>query len=190
MQTLARRNPYVGWSVAVGVAFLVSVVIFRRYLPYGPTPLAPNQPPPVVIAMTDTYLVGLSKGDKLWSVRAKNVEIARDRITTTIRDIHDGKIYRDHKVAFRVKAGSGSYNGWTRDLTLGDGIVVEGSEGQKIITRGARWTNGDTTLRNTDPVVFENKWGTFSTQRLEVRLAKREMEMWKVRMQIDLGELR
>jgi hypothetical protein len=176
--------------VAVGVALLVSVVIFERYLPYRPTPLAPKQPPAVVIAMTDTYLVGLSKGDKLWSVRAKNVEIGQDRLTATIKDINDGKIYRDRKVAFRVKAGSAIYDGWRRDLTLGGGIVVEGTEGQKITTRGAKWTSGDATLRNADPVVFENRWGKFSTKRMEVRVARHEMEMWNVRMQIDLGELK
>ncbi len=172
------------------MALVLSVVVFERYLPYRPTPLAPKQPPAVVIAMTDTYLVGLAKGEKLWSVRAKNVEIARDRVTATIKHIHDGKIYRDRKVAFRVKAGSAVYDGWKRDLKMGDGILVEGTEGQKITTRGAKWTSDDATLRNIDPVVFENKWGKFSTDRLEVRVAKREMEMWNVRMHIDLGELR
>jgi len=65
-----RRPSTLTIAIAAGALLLLSVIVFRRYLPYTGMNLAPKQPPAVVMAIENAYLVGLGRSGKLWSIRA------------------------------------------------------------------------------------------------------------------------
>jgi hypothetical protein len=130
--------------------------------------------------MENAYLVGLANGGKLWSIRARSVDLAQNRFVVTLAGIHDGRIYDRGKVALKLRAGRAAYNIYGRDLTLSDGILVEGNEGQRISAPGASWNSFSATLRSSGGVAFESSLGRMTAKTLVVDVRKREMSMWDV----------
>lgn len=168
---------------------LVSIAAFKRYLPYAGIGINPRQAPPVVLAMEDAYLVGLGHNGKLWSTKARKVEIAQNHSTTTLTDIHDGKIFDKGKVALEIKAGRAVYDTYTRDLQLTDGVLITGKEGQRISGDGASWNSATSTLRSIGLVSFEAGSSKVTTDKLLVDMRNKELEMWNIHMSFDLNEL-
>ena len=109
--------------------------------------------------MENAYLVGLGSGGKLWSIRAGSVELAQNRFIVTLAGIHDGRVYDRGRVALKLRAGRAAYNIYGKDLTLSDGILVEGNEGQRISAPGATWNSFSATLRSSGGVAFESGAG-------------------------------
>ncbi|MCL5104022.1 MAG: LPS export ABC transporter periplasmic protein LptC [Armatimonadetes bacterium] len=183
-----RRSLYLGLVIAAAV-LLVSIVAFKRYLPYANINFNLRQPPPVVLAMEDAYLVGLGHNGKLWSTKARSVEIAQNRSTTILTGIHDGKIFDKDKIALRVKAGHAVYDTYSRNLDLSEGILVEGTDRQRITGAGASWNSATSTLRSIGRVSFETASSKVTTDRLLMDLNKKELEMWDIHMSFNLNEL-
>ena len=163
--------------------------MFRQYLPYAGNALSPKQPPAIVLSMEDTYLVGMSDHKKLWSMKAKNVEMTQNRSITTVTGIRDGKIFDKGKPALKVSAGKALYDIYTKNLRLTNGIFIEGNDGQKIRGQGAQWNSSDATLRSIGQVEFENRWNKITTDKLIVNVNTKEAKMWNVRMHIDMKEV-
>lgn len=183
-----KKHPYLSITLAAAAILLISVVAFKRYLPYESAHLAPKQTPAIVIAMEDAHIVGMNHGKKAWSINAKEVQITRGRSVTTINKITDGKVYSGGKVAFNVTAGSAVYNDISRDLYLGGGITATGSDGQNVQARSASWNSSTSTLRSNEQVVFNNKWSKVNTNKLLVNVKDKQLEMWNVKLSFDLGE--
>ena len=158
-------------------------------MPYTGNALSPKQPPSIVLSMEDTYLVGMKDNRKLWSVKAKKVEMTQNRSTTAVTGIKDGKIYDKGKVAFKLSAGSAIYDIYGRNLRLMDGILVEGKDGQIIRGKGAEWNSSAATLRSIGQVEFENRWNKVTADRLLVNVNDQEVRMWNVRMLVDMREV-
>ena len=184
-----RRSLYLGPVIAAAAILLVSIVAFKRYLPYTNINFNLRQPPPVVLAMEDAYLVGLGHNGKLWSTKARKVEIAQNRSTTILTGIHDGKIFDKDKIALRVKAGRAVYDTYTRDLQLSGGVLIDGANRQRITGEGASWNSTTSTLRSIGVVNFETPSSRITTERLVVDLRNHQMEMWNVRMKFRLNDL-
>ncbi len=184
-----KRPGYLVIALLFGAALIASVLVFWRYLPYTGVPLAPKQPPPIVLAMEDAYLVGLGHGAKLWSVKAKKIEIGQNRSSTTITGIEDGRIYDRGKVALNVKAGRADYDVLTRNLTLSKGIFIQGLAGQSVRADGATWNSFASTLRSSGRVSFVSGSSSMVADSLVVNLRKREMEMWNVCMRMPVKEI-
>lgn len=184
-----RRPSNAILAIAAGVVLLLSIVAFKRYLPYTGRGLLPRQPPPIVLAMEDAHLVGLGRDGKLWSLHAKKIEMSRNRSSTTISGITEGKVYDAGKVALRVEAGSASYDVYQKNLLLSGGVRIEGADGQKITGRGATWNSRTSTLRSLGPVSIETKWSKMTTDKMLVDVRNKEMSMWNVRMLANLREI-
>lgn len=184
-----RRPSYLILAVLVGGALVASVVAFRRYLPYTGVPLSPKQPPTIMLAMEDAYLVGLGGGGKQWSVRADRVEISQNRSSTTISRITDGRIYDKGKVALKVRAGRAAYDIYSRNLLLSGGIGIEGPEGQRVRAEGATWNSYSSVLRSNGQVSFESKQSRATADSLTVDLRKQQMDLLNIRMRINAGEM-
>jgi hypothetical protein len=176
-------------AVVLGLALVVSVIIFRRYLPYTGVPLSPKEPPAIVLAMEDAKLIGLGGGRKLWSVRAGKIEMGRSRSGVTITGISEGTIYDRGKPALSVCAGRADYDVYSRNLLLSKGIRVEGREGQRLSADGAIWNSFNSTLRSNGRISFESKWSKLSADSLVVDMRSRQMDMWNIRMRINSQEI-
>ena len=176
-------------AIAAGVILLLSVVAFKRYLPYVGDRLTLKEPPAVVLAMEDVYLVGMSKKEKLWSLNAKKVEVSRDRSIATLTHITDGKIFDEGEVALKVKAGGAVYDDRREDLELSRGVAIEGREGDKVAAEGVSWNSSTSVLRSAGPVRFERASTKVAADDLEVDLKKKEMTMHNVRLTVDIEEI-
>jgi hypothetical protein len=175
-----RRPPYIGLALIAGLILLISLFAFRRYLPYVGGSLVAPQPPSVVLQMSNARFVGLNHKGKIWSLRAKNVEIGQNRYLTTLTGITQGRIFDSGKVAMQVEAGRAVYNSMAGDLAMDDGISLVGADGQQLTARGANWNSTTSSLRSTGRVLYQSRWGKASTDRVLVDMKNKEMTMWNV----------
>ena len=178
-----------GLAIAAGVILLLSVVVFKRYLPYVGDRLEVKEPPAIVLTMEDAYLVGLGKKEKRWSLRARKVEIGRNRSVTTLTDIFDGKIFDEGEVALNVTAGKVVYDERRDGLELSGGVSVEGLEGEKVTAEGARWDGSTSLLHGRGRVRLEGKWGDASGDDLVVDVKQKEMTMTNVSGSVRIEEI-
>ena len=182
-----RKPPQLIRVAAAAAALLVSVAVFKRYMPYGPSELALKEPPAVILTMEDAYLVGLGSKGKLWSLKARKVEMSQDRSTTTLTGIHDGRIFDRGKPVLKVDAGTAQYDIYYRNLQLGGGVSIRSNTGERISGPGAYWSAAAGVLQSTGRVVFETGWSRIEADSLALDTRKREMSLRNVRLRIDLG---
>ncbi len=168
-----KRPPYMLPVIAAAALLLVSIAAFHRYSPIPGTSLMPKALPAVVLAMDNSYFVGLGRDGGLWSLRAARVELSRDRSTTVLSGISDGHVFSNGKPVLTLKAGRVVYDAVSRNLVLTNGYVING-DGQKVSGSGASWNSSALTLRGTGMVDFESRWGTISAQDLLVDLKNKE----------------
>lgn len=183
-----RRPPYLGLALAAGLILLVSLLAFRRYLPYIGSSMASSQPPSVVLQMRNARFVGLNHSGKIWSLRAKSVEIGQNRFVTTLTGITQGKIFDSGKVALQMEAGRAVYNSIGGDLAMDNGILLVGADGQRLTARGANWNSTTSSLRSTGRVLYKSPWGEASTDRMLVNTKSKEITMWNVQGSVDLSK--
>jgi len=139
--------------------------------------------------MEDAYLVGTSNGKKTWSVKAKRVDIAQNRSTTTVTGMSDGKIFDDGKLALKLQAKKAVYDIYGKNLQLSGGIKVDGLNGQTIRSNGAFWNSGSSTLRSIGQVEFQDKWNKIHTKDLLVDVKSKEVSMWNVQIMVDIKDV-
>ena len=172
-----------------GLILLVSILVFRRYLPYVGGTLAPEQSPSVVLQMRNAYFVGLDHKGKLWSLKASKVEIGQNRYMTTLTRITDGKIFDAGKPVLEVEAGKAVYNSLAGNLDMDKGITLSGSDGQKISAAGANWNSATSMLRSSGKVRYEAPWGRASTESVTVDMKTKEMTMTNVVISVQPSKL-
>ena len=170
-----------------GIILLLSLLVFRRYLPYVGGSLVASQPPTAVLEMHNAYFVGLNHKGKLWSLKAKNVEIGRNRYLTTLTNITDGRVFDAGKPAFKMKAGGAVYNSLVGDLTMDGGIHVTGADGQQLVAQGADWNSDTSSLRSKGRVQYQGQFGKASTDSVLVDMKRKEVTMWNVRGSLDIS---
>lgn len=175
--------------LVAGATLLVSIAAFRSYLPYVGDRYLTREPPAVVLEIDDVYLVGMGDRTKLWSLNVRRVEIGRDRAITTLSGISDGKIFDKGKTVLKVRAGRAIYDERREDLKLSSGIEIAGTEGQRVVARGAHWNSHSGILAGVGQVSFASEWGKATADDLIVDLRKKELTMRNVFFSINIGEL-
>lgn len=184
-----RLPPYLGRALVAGLILLISVLVFRRYLPYVGSTLAPEPLPTVVLEMRDAYFVGFGHKSKLWSLKARKVQIGQTRFITTLAGITDGKIFDRGKPVLEVEAGKAVYNSAVGELKMDRGITLTGSDGQKLSAAGAQWNSTTSILRSTGKVRYEAPWGRATTDGVTVDMNTKEMTMTNVVVAIKSSKL-
>lgn len=169
----------------------LGLIALRQHLPYAASGLASRQPPPVVLSMENAYLVGLGRSGKIWSAHAESVEMAQNRYSVELKNIHDGEVIDKGKTVLKLSAGRADYNLYARDLRLSDGVLVEGDDGQSIKALGASWNWSTGILRSNGGVAYKSNWGSANAEALEVNLRNHRMRMWngEIRARISQAEL-
>lgn len=183
-----RRSPYISLAIAAGIILLLSLVFFGRYLPYAGAALTPKEPPAVVLEMRGAYFIGLNDGRKVWSVKARSVEIGQNRSLTSLAGITQGKIFDRGKLVLRVEAGHAQYNSTAGDLLMDRGITIYGADGQSLKTDGAYWNSATSTLRSNGRVRFRSDWATATSDQMLVNMQTQEMTMRNVVISVDLAK--
>jgi len=167
---------------------LISIAAFKGYLPYVGGRLTIRKPPAVVLSMDHVYLVGMGDRTKLWSLKARKVEIGRDRKVTTLSGISDGKIFDKGKTVLKVRAGRAIYDERREDLKLSQGIKIAGTEGQRVVARGAHWNARTALLTSPSRVRVSGQWGDVSGDDLVVNLRNGTMAMRNVSFRVSIRE--
>lgn len=183
-----KRPSYLGLAIAAGAILLLSIIVFRQYLPYTGNSLSPRKPPAIVLSMEDAFIVGFDNDRKQWSMKADKVEMTQNRSTTSVTGIKDGKIFENGKVALKVNAGSAIYDIYSKNLRLMNNIFVEDNDGTKIRGKAAEWNSSDATLRSIGQVELENRWNKITADKLLVNMKNKEAGMWNVRISVDMKE--
>lgn len=176
---LMRKPLHIGIVVMAGSVLIISLIAFRRYLPYAGN-LISTQQPAIVLQMRNAHFVGLNDGKKIWSLDAKRVEIGQNRHITTLTHITNGKIYELEEMALQVEAGRAMYNSVAGNLHLEEGISLTGSDGQSLTAPGANWNSNNSTLNSAGKVLYRSPWGNASTDSISVDLKNKEMTMQNV----------
>ena len=156
-------------------------------MPYVGSTLAPTQPPSIVLDMRNASFVGLNHRQKVWSIKANRVQIGRDRTSTTLAGISQGKIFDRGKLALQVEAGRAMYNSAAGDLMMDGGIKLSGSDGQVLTAKGASWNSTSSTLRSNGQVNYKSPWASASTKEMLVDMKNKEMTMRNVTLSVDLS---
>lgn len=182
---MIKRPPYLGLTIIAAFVLIVSVIAFRRYLPYSGRDMAPKQPPSIILAMEKAYLVGLGHDGKRWSVRADKVEMDRYHSTATVNNITEGRIYDKGVSAFNVRAGQAVFDIAGENLTMKNGVSIEGAGGERITGQGAIWNSRNSTLMSTGWARFENDTSRIAASKLIVNLRTKELEMWDIKMLVS-----
>lgn len=157
-------------------------------MPYVGSTLTPAAPPSIVLEMHNAYFVGLNHRGKIWSIKAKNVQIGQDRVLTTLTGVTQGKIFDRGKVALQMQAGRALYNSTVGDLVMDRGIALTASDGQKLTTQGANWNSVSSTLRSNGRVRYESNWAKATTDRVVLDTSTRELTMWNVHASVDISQ--
>jgi hypothetical protein len=156
-------------------------------MPYVGSTLAPTQQPSIVLEMRNASFVGLNHRKKIWSVKAKKVQIGQDRVITTLTGVTQGKLFDNGKVALQMEAGRARYNSMVGNLSMDHGIKLSGLDGQKLSAQGADWNSATSTLRSSGQVQYASSWGRASSKDLLVDMKKKEMTMRNASISIDLS---
>jgi hypothetical protein len=173
------------WTAICGLVFLISLLVFKRYLPYTGRALGPKTMPSIILTIEDSYLVGSHNGTKLWSMRAKLIELSNDRSTTHISGIKNAKLFVKGKPALTLSAGEAYYDINSRDLRLFGGLDIVAWNGSRIRGTGAEWNSAESILRSIGSVEFATRWSKAWTERLIVDVKRKEATMWNVRFKFD-----
>jgi len=179
-----RLPPYLGRALVAGLILLASILVFWQYLPYVGRSFVPEQAPTVVLEMDDAYFVGFDNKSKTWSLKADKVEIGQTRCLTTLTNIAEGKIFQRGKPLLGVQAGEAIYNSIAGSLIMSKGIILSGSDGQKIKAAGANWNSATSMLRSNGQVIYEASWGKATTESMDVNMQTKEMTMRNVEISI------
>lgn len=183
-----KRPPYLGLAIAAGIILVISLLAFRRYMPYVGSTLAPAQAPSIVLDMRNASFVGLNHSKKIWSVKAKRVQIGQDRSSTTLTGITEGKIFDKGKPVLQMQAGRAQYNSMVGDLAMDRGIKLTGFNGQKLAADGASWNAATSTLRSNGKVHYESKSAKASSDKVLLDANKKELTMWNVHAAVDISK--
>jgi LPS export ABC transporter protein LptC len=185
MFKVSYKNPL----VIVALLLVLSVVVYRRDLPYGGGSLGPSLKPDMLLTMQNAYLVGSGAHGKLWSLKAKSVEMTQDRSNTTITKITDGRIFQQGKPFLHIDAGRAVYDQYSQDLRIENGILIRGDAGQVAKCKGAFWNPRNSLLTTVGRVSYHDASSRVTAEGLSVDAAKKEMTLTKPRMEVDLQEL-
>ncbi len=185
MSRVFYKNPL----IIVAALLILSVVVYRRDLPYNGGSLGPSLKPEMLLTMENCYLVGSGAHGKTWSLKAKTVEMTQDRSNTTITKITDGRIFAQGKPMLHIDAGKAVYDQYSQDLRIEKGIVIKGDVGQVAKCEGAFWNPRSGLLTTVGRVSYRDSSSRVTAQGLSVDAAKKEMTLTKPRMEVDLQEL-
>ncbi len=184
MLKVSYKNPL----VIVAALLVLSVVVYRRDLPYSGGNLGLSLKPEMLLTMENAYLVGSGARGKVWSLRAKSVEMTQDRSNTTITKIADGRIFQQGKPFLHINAGKAVYDQYSQDLRIEKGIVIKGDAGQVAKCAGALWNPKSSLLTTVGRVSYRDSSSRVTAEGLSVDAAKKEMTLTKPRMVVDLQE--
>lgn len=180
------------WPMATAICVVaclgISLVVFRRFLPYTGRQIGPGEPPRLEMVAEDARALCISGGTKLWSLRARRVELAQNRSSVTMHDIADGRVYQENKPILKVRAGKLYYDAFSSCLTVSGSVDIRGMKGQRVSTPGLVWNISRGVLCTTGPVRFESSLGKVLAGRLSINVRNSQIELSDVRgtMRLEL----
>ncbi len=183
------RPPYLFITIIAAFVFVASFLFFYRYAPYKAKDLGDTNPPELVFVLEDAKLFARLENTPMWELQAERVEIDSTRENTTLRNIHDGKIYDDGQSAFDVMAGKAQYSEMRKVLDVTDGITVHTTRDETITAESASWDMEKRVLTSKSPVVVEYLSNKLQCEKMTMDFKDDTLQLWDVQMSFNVDEV-
>jgi len=173
--------------VVVAVAFTLFLIAVGTKLLLTPksgsdeTGEALGRPAPVV-RMREAGIVLKSEGNRLWEMSADSIEVSRDRRTTVMDGLKNGKLYRDGKPIVTLTAARAVYDSQTRILRVFGGVTATTASGLVLTTDVVEWSEKSRRLLCPGRVVVRTKEATITGDWLEADLELRRYTVHGLRL--------
>lgn len=100
----------------------------------------------VAIRFKDATLVGRANGQKVWSFRAKTIDVSKDRRQATFRGVARGELLEKGKKIADLSADAVTYNTFTRDVQVPGVARFELVDGPSFKVRNVQWDAAESKL--------------------------------------------
>ncbi len=156
--------------VLVAAAALGATPSFLRWLRTDGEPDILTNPAlnvgPSVSAQGMELMARDDKGQRIWQIKARQIDISADKRYATATGVERGIYFRDDKPYLYIKAAKVRFDQQTRDWHSPAEFTVRGPDGLVLKSRDARWNNALKTLDCPQLVVATMKGTTIETSQV------------------------
>ena len=145
--------------------------------------------PDVSLRLEKVKIVGRAKGAKTWMLKAKRVDVALSKTTTTLYDLYDGVIYDNGKQAAKVKAGRAFVNDIDKSLEVTDGVTVTAKGDLKVTTKNARYDSWRKLLTCPNKVSMISGKSIASADSMVTDIGTGEVDAKHLQMKVEANEI-
>jgi hypothetical protein len=132
------------------------------------------------IRFKNAQFVGRAGGKKVWSLKAKTIDVSRDMQTATFGGVTDGKLIKDGKLMATLSAGRMMYNTFSRNISVPASADFKLADGPAFKVRNVVWDAGASRLMCTGGVDIVLGGSTLHGQEMTADLEKKELSLRKV----------
>lgn len=186
---MRRWIPWITAVLAAGVLGC-SFLFLKKVHPLGAfaLDLGKKNVSTIGISFKDATLVGRSDGKKTWQIKAKTIDISKDRRLATFSGLSQGELIQDDKKVASISADRVVYNTLSRDVSAPGTAELKLVGGPSFKVHRVYW-NGRTSrlfcAGGVDAVIGQS---TMHGQQLTADLEKKEITATKVNGTISLPE--
>jgi len=136
MRTAAWRR-----AAAVGAAGLLALGLLGLYLRQRPAGRGPGISPGVSLELHQVTARGRAGGNREWRLKARRVQVSRDRTVTRLFDIREAVLQAGEVAELHLRAPQARLNTLTGNLEVAGPVRIAG-EGWRLRAGGLRWLAG------------------------------------------------
>ncbi len=171
---------------ALGCAFL----FLKKVHPLGAFALnlGKNRNDAIGISFKNATLVGRSEGKKVWQIKAKTIDISKDRQLATFSGLTQGALLQNDKKVASISADRVIYNTFSRDVATPGTAELNIVNGPSLKVHKVYWNGRKSRLFCAGGVDAQIGKSTMHGQQLTADMDKKEITATKVKGTFSLPE--
>lgn len=138
------------------------------------------------IRFEDATLVGRADGKKVWEIKAKSIDISKDRRLATFQGLSQGALIQNDKKVASISADRVVYNTYTRDVMTPGTAELKLTNGPSLKVRKVFWNSQKERLFCEGGVDAKIGKSTMHGDRMTADLQNKEITATKVKGTITL----
>lgn len=140
------------------------------------------------IRFNDATLIGRSGGKKVWNIKAKMIDISKDRRIATFQGLTQGSLIRDDKKVASISADRVAFNIFTQNVSAPGTAQLKLENGPSLKVHKVFWNARLSKLYCQGGVDGTIGKSTIHGDRLTADLVKKEITVTKVKGEIKLDD--
>ena len=142
----------------------------------------------ISIRFINANLVGRSNGKKVWTFKAKTIDVSKDRRLAIFRDVAKGSLLQDGKEIASLSSKKVVYNTYTNNVSAPLGAEFKLKEGPAFKVHDVFWSAQKSKLLCKKGIDMDLAGSTLHGEKMTVDLEKKELVIEKVKGKIKLDE--